>query len=179
MSAVPSVEPSSTTMTSTGWSDASRERTAASIPALSLYAGTITLTGSVTGAPQGLRRIRTCRRAATNTAIARSRLIAPAAHSSHDSTSRIQPLVRSAAISAMPCHRSAVPALRTAVGRATASPTVANVQPDAFSRGTSCSSAVTVWERSPPASCSSTIWPVEPAGVAAAAIASAPGRRQS
>ncbi len=35
-SAVPSVEPSSTTMISTGWSEASSDRTAASMPALSL-----------------------------------------------------------------------------------------------------------------------------------------------
>ena len=48
---MPSVEPSSTTITSSGWSEATSERTAASMPALSLYAGTITLTGSVTGGP--------------------------------------------------------------------------------------------------------------------------------
>jgi hypothetical protein len=35
-SAVPSVEPSSTTITSTGWSEASSDLTAASMPALSL-----------------------------------------------------------------------------------------------------------------------------------------------
>ncbi len=55
-SAVPSVEPSSTTMISTGWSEATRKRTAASIPALSLYAGTMTLTRSVTGGPHDLPR---------------------------------------------------------------------------------------------------------------------------
>ena len=51
-SGVPSLEPSSTTSTSSGWSLATMDRTVASMFLISLKAGTITVTGSVTGGPQ-------------------------------------------------------------------------------------------------------------------------------
>ncbi len=64
MRAVPSLEPSSTTSTSMGWSLATSERTVFSMHLASLYAGTRTVTGSVIG-PSGPQRksLRRTRRA--------------------------------------------------------------------------------------------------------------------
>lgn len=139
----------------------------------------MTLTGSVTTAPHGLRRGRTCRRAATNTATARTRLIAPAAQSSQEIPSRIPLLARRAMISAAPCQCSTDAAGRTGSVSDTASPTVAKRKPEALSCGISCSRADTVWERSPPESCISSTWPPVPTGVDPPTIRATPGRRQS
>ncbi len=132
-SAVPSVEPSSTTMISTGWSEASSERTAASIPALSLYAGTMTLTCAVTGGPQERPRSpvrsRRCRRAAISTTAARSTLIAPATHISTPSSHTVQSPARSSPMRAMPCSWSPGPARRSSPAMPTEAPTVANRKP--------------------------------------------------
>ena len=79
-SAVPSVEPSSTTSTSSGWSLARMDRTVASMFLISLYAGTITVTGSVTGGPHrksGLRLRRACLRAKTSMSSSRIPTRAP------------------------------------------------------------------------------------------------------
>ena len=75
-SAVPSLDPSSTTTTSTGWVDATREWTVAWMPAASLYAGTITLTGSVTPACGPVARL--CRRAAASRRSALATVMTPA-----------------------------------------------------------------------------------------------------
>ena len=56
---------------------------------------------------------------------------------------------------------------------------VVNRKPCACSCGMSRSSAATVWERSPPASCSSTTPPAPPTGASRSTMASTPGRCQS
>jgi len=61
----------------------------------------------------------------------------------------------------------------------TAALTVANRYPRAFSPGSRTRSAATVCERSPPASCISSTWPVAPCGVELATIFATPGRCQS
>lgn len=60
ISEVPSVEPSSTTMTSIGWVLCASDLRVLAMHSFSLYAGTITLTGRVTGAPQVKRRLLRC-----------------------------------------------------------------------------------------------------------------------
>jgi hypothetical protein len=63
ISAVPSVEPSSTTTMSTppGWSLRATDRTAAAMPSFSLYAGITTDTGRVTGGPHDQPAAGRCR----------------------------------------------------------------------------------------------------------------------
>ncbi len=60
MSAVPSVEPSSTTTISIGWVLRASECSVLAMHSFSLYAGTITLTGPVTVGPQPNRRLLRC-----------------------------------------------------------------------------------------------------------------------
>jgi hypothetical protein len=114
MSAVPSVDPSSTTMTSMpGWSPAASDRTAAAMPSFSLYAGTITDTGSDTGGPQD--HVGERRRRAWRPARASSRRVRPAASAPTATKSIVMPASTPSAIpttqtSAVPRHRAAAEA---------------------------------------------------------------------
>ncbi|SHN37682.1 hypothetical protein SAMN05216499_15510 [Actinacidiphila paucisporea] len=149
------------------------------MPALSLYAGTMTLTGAATGGPHPADRFRTCLRAATSTATARTRASASAAYSSQPRILSAQALPSRALSSPSPSQCSLAEAGWIASCRPTADETAVTVKPRAASRGNSWSRAATVWERSPPASCISRIWPSVPRGVALATIWSTPGRCQS
>ncbi len=128
MSAVPSVEPSSTTRISTGWSLAAAERTVDSMPAASLYAGTTIDTGWVTGGPHrapAARRARACRRAITTSNSSRSAVRAPTTINAHLSTVSTAIEAVTSAVSAEPEIRSSLVA-RCSAAMPTASPTVVN-----------------------------------------------------
>ena len=85
------------------------------------------------------------------------------------------------ATSTLPVKRSCGEAVTSATVPFDAPATVANLKPLAFISGIHLSSAATVSDRSPPASCMSTTEPVGSPGlgVALRMIASMPGRCQS
>jgi hypothetical protein len=117
---VPSVEPSSTTTTSSGCSLARIERTVASMFEASLYAGTTTDTGAVTGSPQvkaGSRRRRAWRRATTTITTRRAMTSPPTPtrasainlttlSATPTVASSVQPTARSRAGAGCPCGPS-------------------------------------------------------------------------
>lgn len=112
--AVRSVDPSSTTMISNGWSLASSERMVFAMPFSSLYAGTITDTGSRTGGPQGRARERACRRAPATSSVSRNRHRPPVTRISQPSPVTTKSEVWIARIRAFP--RSFCAALAGAIG---------------------------------------------------------------
>ncbi len=188
-SAVPSVDPSSTTMMSTGCVDAATDRTVDSMDTASLNAGTTTVTGLDGGRRNGdaprstarrARRIRRpCRTATTITSSVRRTTSPPTSSRLHSSALTMFWAMATATNMILPSVRSTGPAAKLAGGRPAPLLTVVNVKPSRCISGMSRSNAATVWLRSPPASCSSTTPPWPSSGTALCTIASTPGRSQS
>jgi hypothetical protein len=102
---VPSVEPSSTTMISIGWVLRASDSRVLAMHSFSLYAGTITLTGRVTGGPQLNRRLlrrRWWRRARITIIPKRPITATPTIASPTESTGSVHSATATAATSALP-----------------------------------------------------------------------------
>lgn len=182
MSAVPSVEPSSMTMTSMGWSLSISERTVLAMHSRSLYAGTSTVTGSVTGSPQPKprrRTLRACAKESTSISPNRPMTSTPITASPATSTAVVPSETATAPTNALPLSSSTPETGVWALGAPSASVRLANSYPRSCMLGRKRPSAVTVCERSPPESCISTMEPRVPSGVARSMISSTPGRFQS
>lgn len=170
------------TMTSTGWSLAVSEVTVLTMHFASLYAGTSTVTGSVTGGPQRKFRDRTLRawtKESTSISPKRAKTRTPMTASPATRTPVTFSEMPTAVTQATPCQRAAPVTGVWALGAFRASVRLVNSYPFSFSEGRNRSRASTVCERSPPESCMRTMAPSPPRGVARRMISSAPGRFQS
>lgn len=148
----------------------------------SLYAGTRTVTGRVTGSPQLKSRLRTrraCTKESSSISPKRVRTSTPMTARPTAITSVMCSETSTAWTNALP-FQSARPVTGVcALGAPRASVRLANSYPLSCILGRKWPSAATVWDRSPPESCIRTMAPLPSFGVAFLLMTPTPGRFQS